>query len=64
MLKPETIGLITLYLENEKILKLDALDRAIENNSEIDFPLNNYKKILLALKDFYNFINDMEKDNE
>lgn len=60
MLKPETINLIKIYLEQEKILKSDALDRAIKNGYSLEKPLEDYKNILLAVTDFNLFIDDME----
>lgn len=64
MLKPETINLIKIYLEQEKILKSDALDRAIKNGYSIEKPVEDYKNILLAVTDFNDFIDDMEEENE
>lgn len=61
MLKPETINLIKIYLEQEKILKSDALDRAIKNGYSIEKPVEDYKNILLAVTDFNDFIDDMEE---
>lgn len=64
MLKPETINLIKIYLEQQRILKSDALDRAIQNGYSLEKPLEDYKNILLAVTDFNVFIDDMEEENE
>ena len=64
MLKPETINLIKKYLEQERILKSDALDRAIKTGYSIEKPLEDYKNILLAVTDFNDFIDDIEEENE
>ena len=64
MLKPETINLIKIYLEQERILKSDALDRAIKNGYSLEKSLEDYKNILLAVTDFNLFIDDMEEEEE
>lgn len=61
MLKPETINLIKTYLEQETEIKLASLNNAIVNDYATDLVLQSYKEIYSALRDFYNFINDMEE---
>lgn len=62
MLKPETINLIKIYLEQERILKLDELNRAITNNYDTTRALEQYKNILIARNDFEDFLDEIEED--
>lgn len=55
-MKKETISMIKVYLEQERISKLDELNRAITNGYDTSKALEKYKDILLVQNDFEDFL--------
>ena len=60
-MKKETISMIKVYLEQERISKLDELNRAITNGYDTSKALEKYKDILLVQNDFEDFLDRLDE---
>lgn len=60
-MKKETISMIKVYLEQERLSKLDELNRAITNGYDTSKALEKYKDILLVQNDFEAFLDRLDE---